>query len=98
MVKRVSLILGQADEAVIADVLRALLRAGADALNEQALDVGYAQLASDFNDLSADAERRGAPGPPMRTGSKTAMRADRNRQTRGLTESPRTAQYVTVTN
>ena len=37
---------------------RALLRAGADALHEQALDVGYAQLASDFDDLSADADRR----------------------------------------
>jgi hypothetical protein len=43
-----------------ADVLRALLRAGAEALQEHVLDVGYAQLASDFNDHSADAERRAA--------------------------------------
>lgn len=91
VVRRVSLILREADETVIspylsqdspaaealrrwtrrqgwvpaeipteADVLRALLRAGADALHEQALDVGYTQLASDFDDLSADADRRAA--------------------------------------
>lgn len=91
VVRRVSLILSEADEAVIspylsqdspaaealrrwtarqgwvsaeipteADVLRALLRAGADALHEQALDVGYGKLASDFAELSADADRRAA--------------------------------------
>ena len=90
MSKRVSLILGDSDEAVIApylnqgspafevlrhwasqhDVaddikseaaaLRALLQAGAEALQEHVLDVGYAQLATEFNSESANAERRAA--------------------------------------
>lgn len=90
MSKRVSLILGDSDEAVIApylsqgspafevlrhwatqhDVaddikseaaaLRALLQAGAEALQEHVLDVGYAQLASEFNSESANVERRTA--------------------------------------
>ena len=90
MSKRVSLILGDSDEAVIApylsqgspafevlrhwtsqrDVaddikseaaaLRALLRAGAEALQEYVLDVGYAELAEEFNSESANVERRAA--------------------------------------
>ncbi|MBU8834203.1 MULTISPECIES: hypothetical protein [Mycobacteriaceae] len=90
MSKRVSLILGDSDEAAIApylsqgspafevlrqwasqhDVaddikseaaaLRALLQAGAEALQEHVLDVGYAQLATEFNSDSANAERRTA--------------------------------------
>jgi len=43
-----------------ADALRALLRVGADALQELVLDAGYEQLASEFNQHSADAERRSA--------------------------------------
>jgi hypothetical protein len=88
--KRVSLILGDSDQAVIApylsqgspafevlrqwanqhDVaedikseaaaLRALLQAGAEALQELVLDAGYAQLASEFNSESANVERRTA--------------------------------------
>ena len=34
--------------------------AGAEALHEHVPDVGYAQLASEFNHRSADAERRAA--------------------------------------
>lgn len=41
-----------------AGALRALLRVGAEALYEHVLDVGYGQLASEFNHRSADAERR----------------------------------------
>lgn len=43
-----------------ADALRALLRVGAEALQEQVLDAGYEKLASEFNHHSADAERRAA--------------------------------------
>lgn len=89
MAKRVSLILKDADEAVIApfldkgstsfevlrqwaserdesnvkleaSVLRALLRAGAESLQEAVLDAGYAALAEEFNRPDADAERRAA--------------------------------------
>lgn len=91
MSKRVSLILRDADEAMIAPfleqgspafevlrqwvhqndyasgdinssaaVLRALLQVGAEALHEQVLDIGYAQLAPDFNSESATAGRRTA--------------------------------------
>lgn len=42
------------------DALRALLRIGAEALQEQVLDAGYGELASEFNHHSADAERRAA--------------------------------------
>ncbi|SLD27535.1 Uncharacterised protein [Mycobacteroides abscessus subsp. massiliense] len=83
MSKRVSLILRDADEAMIAPflhrgspafevlrqwanhndhvsgdissdaaVLRILLRVGAEAMHEQILDAGYAQLASEFNSAS----------------------------------------------
>jgi hypothetical protein len=88
--KRVSLILGDSDEAVIAPylsqgspafevlrhwasqhhvaddikseaaALRALLQAGAEALQEHVLDVGYAQLAAEFNSESARVDRRAA--------------------------------------
>ncbi|CAN3132345.1 hypothetical protein ACNUDN_31520 (plasmid) [Mycobacterium sp. smrl_JER01] len=87
--KRVSLILGDSDEAVIApylnqgspayevlrhwasqhDVddikseaaaLRALLQAGAEALQEHVLDAGYAELATEFNSEPSNAERRTA--------------------------------------
>ena len=90
MSKRVSLILGDSDEAVIAPylsqgspayevlrhwasqrpgaddikseaaALRALLQAGAEALQEHVLDAGYAQLAAEFNSESANVERRTA--------------------------------------
>jgi len=89
MSKRVSLILKDTDEAVIAPylsegsasfevlrqwasqrgesdikseagALRALLQAGAEALREHVLDVGYADLAAEFNGESAQAERRAA--------------------------------------
>lgn len=93
MSRRVSLILRDADEAVIAPylsqgspafealrqwalqhnpaagdiksaagALRALLRVGAEALQEHGLDVGYAQLASEFDRESARVERRTARG------------------------------------
>ena len=89
MSKRVSLILKDDDEAVLAPYLtegsaafealsrwaighgigevkseasglRALLQAGAEALREQVLDAGYAQLAEEFNAPDADAGRRAA--------------------------------------
>lgn len=90
MSKRVSLILGDSDEAKIgpyldegspafevlrhwasehdvaddikseAAALRALLQAGAEALREHVLDVGYAQLATEFNTESSNVERRAA--------------------------------------
>ncbi|SEB18035.1 MULTISPECIES: hypothetical protein [unclassified Mycobacterium] len=44
-----------------AAALRALLRAGAEALGERVLDVGYAQLATEFNTEPSDVETaRGA--------------------------------------
>lgn len=43
-----------------AGVLRALLQAGAEALREQALDAGYADLAEEFNAEPAHRERRAA--------------------------------------
>ena len=88
MSKRVSLILGDSDEAAIgpyleegspsfdvlrrwasehnlandieseAAALRALLRAGAEALRERVLDEGYAQLATEFNTEASNVERR----------------------------------------
>ena len=90
MSKRVSLILGDSDEAAIgpyldqgspafevlrlwasehdvaddikseAAALRALLQAGAEALKEHVLDVGYAQLATEFNTEPSNVERRAA--------------------------------------
>lgn len=90
MSKRVSLILGDSDEAKIgpfldqdspafevlrhwasehdvaddikseAAALRALLQAGAEALKEHVLDVGYAQLATEFNTEPSNVERRSA--------------------------------------
>lgn len=52
---------GQVDEIKSeADALRVLLRVGAEALQERVLDAGYAELASEFNHRSADAERRAA--------------------------------------
>lgn len=89
MSKRVSLILKDADEAVIgpylsegsasfevlrewasqrgegdlkseASALRALLQAGAEALQERVLDAGYSQLATEFNSEPARAERNAA--------------------------------------
>jgi hypothetical protein len=89
MSKRVSLILKDADEAVIAPyldegsassealrrwanqrggsdikseaaALRALLQAGAEALRDNVLDAGYAQLAEEFDTASAHADRRAA--------------------------------------
>ncbi len=41
-----------------AAALRALLRAGAEALEERVLDVGYAQLATEFNTEPSNVERR----------------------------------------
>lgn len=43
-----------------AAVLRVLLRLGAEALHEQILDTGYAQLASEFNSASTKVERLAA--------------------------------------
>ncbi|MFV0494124.1 hypothetical protein [Mycobacterium sp.] len=43
-----------------AGALRALLQAGAEALRDQVLDAGYAQLAEEFNATDADSERRTA--------------------------------------
>ena len=43
-----------------AAALRALLRAGIDAVSETALDIAYAQLAVTYNDDHADDERRTA--------------------------------------
>lgn len=43
-----------------AAALRALLQAGAEALKEHVLDVGYAQLATEFNTEPSSAERRSA--------------------------------------
>ncbi len=43
-----------------AAALRALLRAGAEALEERVLDVGYAQLATEFNAEPSNVERRAA--------------------------------------
>lgn len=43
-----------------AAVLRALLQAGAETLNEHVLDVGYAQLAAEFKAEPSNAERRAA--------------------------------------
>lgn len=40
--------------------LRVLLRAGAEALRERVLDVGYAQLATEFNAEPSNVERRAA--------------------------------------
>jgi len=89
MSKRVSLILKDADEAVIApyldegspefaalrhwasqrgagdvkseaSALRALLQAGSEALRDQVLDAGYADLAAEFNNQPAAAERKAA--------------------------------------
>jgi len=40
--------------------LRALLHAGAQAVGERVLDVGYAELAAEFNSEPASAERRTA--------------------------------------
>lgn len=90
MSKRVSLILGDSDEAAIgpyldpespafevlrhwasqhdvaddikseAAALRALLQAGAEALKDLVLDVGYAQLATEFNAEPSSTERRSA--------------------------------------
>jgi len=90
MSKRVSLILGDSDEAAIgpyltegspafevlrhwaiqhdiaediksdAAALRTLLRAGADALTEHALELGYAQLATELNVEPSNVERRAA--------------------------------------
>ena len=93
MSKRVSLILRDADEAMIAPflhrgspafevlrqwadhsdhasgdissdaaILRILLRVGAEAMHEQILDAGYAQLASEFNSAPTKFERLAARG------------------------------------
>ncbi|MEJ7629997.1 MAG: hypothetical protein WKF54_10440 [Nocardioidaceae bacterium] len=43
-----------------AAVIRALMHAGASALHEQILDVGYAELAVLYDNDDADAERRTA--------------------------------------
>lgn len=43
-----------------AAALRALLQAGAEALQEQVLNAGYAQLATEFNSESSNVERRSA--------------------------------------
>lgn len=43
-----------------AAALRALLQAGAEALKEHVLDVGYAELAAEFNTEPANVERRSA--------------------------------------
>lgn len=43
-----------------AGVIRALMRAGADALEERALDTGYAELAVTYDDGHAGEERRRA--------------------------------------
>lgn len=45
-----------------AGALRALLQAGAEAVGERVLDAGYAELATEFNSESANAERRTARG------------------------------------
>lgn len=51
---------GQADIKSEAGALRALLQAGAEALREQLLDAGYAQLAAEFNSEPGRAERQAA--------------------------------------
>jgi hypothetical protein len=51
---------GESDIKSEASALRALLQAGAEALQERALDAGYAQLAAEFNSEPARAERRAA--------------------------------------
>ena len=43
-----------------ASALRALLQAGAEALQDEVLDAGYAALAAEFDDAEARAERRAA--------------------------------------
>ena len=43
-----------------AAALRALLHAGTEALKEHVLDVGYAQLATEFNAEQSNVERRAA--------------------------------------
>jgi hypothetical protein len=51
---------GGSDVTSEAGALRVLLQAGAQALREQVLDLGYSSLAEEFNSGSADAERRAA--------------------------------------
>ncbi|WP_225345681.1 MULTISPECIES: hypothetical protein [Mycobacteriaceae] len=51
---------GEKDIKSEAAALRALLQAGAEALREQVLDTGYAQLAEEFNNEPAHTERRAA--------------------------------------
>ncbi len=51
---------GESDIKSEAGALRALLQAGAETLRERVLDVGYAQLASEFNSEPARTERRAA--------------------------------------
>ncbi|OBG02466.1 hypothetical protein DQP57_17410 [Mycobacterium colombiense] len=53
---------GEGDIKSEAGALRALLHAGAQAVGERVLDVGYAELASEFNSEPANAERRTARG------------------------------------
>lgn len=89
MTRRLSLILGDADQEQLAPfirpgtehhqvlqrwaathggdtvnseaaALRTLLQAGADALRDDVLDAGYADLAGTYNTGSADADRRSA--------------------------------------
>jgi hypothetical protein len=51
---------GESDIKSEAGALRALLQAGAEALRENVLDAGYAQLAAEFNSEPARAERQAA--------------------------------------
>lgn len=43
-----------------AAALRVLLQAGAESLKEQVLDIGYSQLATEFNSDASNGERRTA--------------------------------------
>lgn len=49
---------GQGEITSEAGALRALLQAGAEALQEAVLDRGYAELADEFNSAAAQSERR----------------------------------------
>ncbi|GAB1815422.1 hypothetical protein JF780_07235 [Mycobacterium intracellulare] len=51
---------GEGDIKSEAGALRALLHAGAEAVGERVLDVGYAELAAEFNSEPASVERRTA--------------------------------------
>lgn len=51
---------GDSDIKSEAGALRALLQAGAEALHEHVLDAGYADLATEFNTETANAERQTA--------------------------------------